>query len=126
MNYLMDTHTLLWLMFRSELLSSKARTLAEDAEHLYVSVVSMWEIAIKQSIGKLAISKSVTDIAHECLRQEIRLLDIKPEHCDKLKVLPLIHGDPFDRMIVAQAVVGEMTVISKDTEISRYPVSCVW
>ena len=126
MSYLLDTHTLLWLMFKDEALSDKARSIIEDEESLFVSIASFWEIAIKQNLEKLEFTQSVVDIANECLRQDIQILDIRPEHCELVKTLPMIHGDPFDRMIMAQATAGKMAIISKDAKIAQYPVECIW
>ena len=78
MSYLLDTHTLLWLMFKDEALSDKARSIIEDEESLFVSIASFWEIAIKQNLEKLEFTQSVVDIANECLRQDIQILDIRP------------------------------------------------
>jgi PIN domain nuclease of toxin-antitoxin system len=113
-------------MFKDEMLSDKVRNIVENEEALYISVVSLWEIAIKQSIGKLEFTQSVVDIATECYRQDIRLLDIKPEHCEIVKTLDAIHSDPFDRMIISQAMVGNMAIVSKDAKIAQYPIECIW
>ncbi len=126
MKYLLDTHALLWSFYKDELLPDKVRDIIVNADELYVSIVTLWEIAIKQSIGKLEFKQSIVDIANECLRQDIQILDMKPEHCEIIKTLPLIHSDPFDRMIIAQAMHGKMTIISKDGKIIQYPVNCLW
>ena len=126
MSYIMDTHTLLWSMYRVEQLSDKVKDIIENADTLFVSKVSLWEIAIKQSLGKLEFTQSVVDIANECIRQDIQLLDIKAEHCEIIKTLPMLHGDPFDRMIIAQAIEKNLSIITKDEKIPGYPVSCVW
>ena len=126
MSYLLDTHTLLWSFYKEEQLSDAVRDTIENADELYVSIVTLWEIAIKQSIGKLDFKQSIVDIANECLRQDIQILDMKPEHCEIIKTLPIIHSDPFDRMIIAQAIHEKMTIISKDGKISQYPVNCLW
>ena len=113
-------------MYRVEQLSDKVKDIIENADTLFVSKVSLWEIAIKQSLGKLEFTQSVVDIANECIRQDIRLLDIKAEHCEIIKTLPMLHGDPFDRMIIAQAIEKNLLIITKDEKIPGYPVSCVW
>ena len=126
MSYLLDTHTLLWSFYKEEQLSDAVRDTIENADELYVSIVTLWEIAIKQSIGKLDFKQSIVDIANECLRQDIQILDMKPEHCEIIKTLSIIHSDPFDIMIIAQAIHEKMTIISKDGKISQYPVNCLW
>lgn len=126
MIYLLDTHTLLWSMFREEKLSETARSIIENADSLCVSAVSLWEIAIKQSLGKIEFKQSIVDIATECSRQDIQILDISPKHCELIKSLPMIHNDPFDRMIIVQAMEQQMSIVTKDTIIVQYPVTCVW
>lgn len=126
MTYLLDTHTLLWSFYKEEMLPDMVKDIIENAESLYVSIVSLWEIAIKQSLRKLEFKQSVVDIANECLRQDIRILEMRPEHCEMIKKIPLIHSDPFDRMIIAQAMHGKMTLITRDGRIKEYPVSCLW
>ena len=104
--YLLDTHALLWSMFREQMLSDTVKSIIETADHLYVSIASLWEIAIKQSLGKLEFKLSIVDIATECFRQDIQIHDIDPKHCEMIKTLPMIHNDPFDRIIIAQAMEG--------------------
>ena len=126
MNYLIDTHALLWSMYREELLSDTARDIIENTDTLFVSIVSFWEIAIKQSLDKLEFKQSITDIATECMRQSIQILDIKPQHCELVRSLPMLHSDPFDRMIIAQAIATNLSIITKDVKIHKYPITCIW
>ncbi len=124
--YLLDTHTLLWFLFRQEELSDKAKEIIQSSNNLYVSMASLWEIAIKQSIGKLDINKTIVQITEICREQDIEILPIKSEHCDKIKNLPQIHGDPFDRLLVAQSMIEGLKILSKDNKIKEYDTEVIW
>ena len=89
--YLLDTHTLIWSQFNSDNLSDTAKEKLEDDKKVYVSIVSFWEIAIKQSIGKLDIDVSPKEFADQCVKAGMYILPIKPEHLDLIKALPDIH-----------------------------------
>ena len=96
--YLLDTNALLYFLYDSERLSRRAAdVIYRDDEKIRVSIVSMWEIAIKSSIGKLEIRSSISKIAETCEKEQIDILSIKPFHLDEIGRLPAIHGDPFDR-----------------------------
>ena len=123
---LLDTHTLLWSRFDDSKLSQKAKKKIETTEKVFVSIASLWEIAIKQSIGKLTIDKTITEIASDCVENDIQGLNITPLHLDYLKELPPIHGDPFDRLIIAQAICEKLTIVSKDEMIREYNVKTIW
>ncbi len=124
--YLLDTHTLLWFLFRQDELSDKVKEIIQSSDDLYVSVVSFWEIAIKQSIGKLNISKTIVQIAEICREQDIAILPIRADHCDKIKSLPQIHGDPFDRLLIAQSMIEGFKILSKDNKIKDYDIETIW
>jgi PIN domain nuclease of toxin-antitoxin system len=91
-----------------------------------VSIASLWEIAIKSSIGKLEIKNSLEEIAEICLENKIELLAINPLHLDQIKNLPRIHGDPFDRLIISQALAENLIIVTKDSIIPKYDVKTVW
>ena len=91
-----------------------------------MSIASLWEIAIKQSIGKLELKNSIQEIADDCTKSDIDILAIAPRHLDAIRSLPDIHRDPFDRLIVAQAICEELTIITKDSRIAEYDVQTVW
>lgn len=93
---------------------------------LYTSVGSLWEITIKQSIGKLDIDKSITEIANECHKEDIEFLDIRPTHLAILGNLPFIHRDPFDRLYISQAIAEGLTLITSDTIIPQYNIKTLW
>ena len=98
----------------------------ESSETLFVSVVSLWEIAIKQSIGKLDIDASIPEIANACADLHIELLPVCAEHIEGIKRLPQIHGDPFDRLIIAQAIYENHVLITMDQIIPKYAVKTLW
>ena len=86
----------------------------------------MWEIAIKSSIGKLEIKSSISKIAETCENEQFDILPIKPFHLDEIGQLPAIHGDPFDRLIISQAVSENLVIITKDGTIPMYNVEVLW
>mgnify|MGYP002626776892 CR=1 FL=1 len=123
---LLDTHALIWFMFDDTQLSDSTLKRIKNEDKVYVSVASLWEIAIKQSLGKLNISNSITDIADKCNEADIFILPIEAKHMDYIKKLPDIHHDPFDRLIISQAVTEGMTLVTKDTIIPKYDVATIW
>ena len=125
MKYLLDTHTLLWALYDSNKLSDNAKNTLRGSD-CCVSIASLWEMAIKNSIGKLELKQSIIDIANVCNKNGIEVLDISPSHCDIIRGLPDIHHDPFDRIIIAQAMSNECTIITKDVMIPKYDVKTMW
>lgn len=125
--YLLDTNALLYFLYDSEKLSKRASdVIYHNDEKISVSIVSMWEIAIKASIGKLEIKSSILKIAETCEREQFDILSIKPFHLDEIGKLPMIHGDPFDRLIVSQAIAENLIIITKDGTIPQYHVKVLW
>ena len=123
---LIDTHALIWFMFDDSNLSEEALKLIKSEKDVYVSIVSLWEIAIKQSLGKLDIDVSIEQLASKCKEVDITILPIRAEHLDYIKILPDIHRDPFDRLIVSQAITENMVLVTRDTIIPKYDVNVVW
>lgn len=124
--YLLDTHTLLWFLRDSPQLSKKALEIITTENKVYVSIASLWEIAIKKSIGKLEFEHSIEKIAELCHEKDILILQIQPKYFDKVIKLPNIHNDPFDRLIIAQAIIENLVIITKDTIIPKYSVKTIW
>ncbi|EPF30249.1 hypothetical protein HMPREF9194_00563 [Treponema maltophilum ATCC 51939] len=124
--YILDTHTLLWFFDGDERLSSQAKDIIQTEDNVYVSIVSFWEIAIKQSIKKLELENSPSELITLAEQQAINILQISPKHLDMIKTLKKIHNDPFDRLIVAQAQCEDMTIITKDLTIPKYKVKILW
>ena len=124
--YLLDTHTLLWFLRDSPQLSKKALEIITTENKVYVSIASLWEIAIKKSIGKLEFKHSIEKIAELCHEKDILILQIQPKYFDKIIKLPNIHNDPFDRLIISQAIIENLVIITKDTIIPKYSVKTIW
>ena len=125
-NLLLDTHTLLWSLFSPERLSIPARkAILDPADEVLVSVASAWEIAIKQSIGKLLVPAPLeTAVASS----GFRFLGISPAHCRAYAALPLQpnHRDPFDRMLVVQSRELRCRLLSRDDKLDAYGVERIW
>ena len=122
---LLDTHVLLWALYDSSRLSSAAKN-AIASSSCAVSIASLWELSIKHSLGKLSLKQSVVEIADTCAKHHIRLLGITPEHCQRTETLPFIHRDPFDRLLIAQALEENLVLVSKDQYAPQYGVQSVW
>jgi PIN domain nuclease of toxin-antitoxin system len=128
MNYLLDTHTFLWFLEGNNSLSSKARIIIEDADNtIYVSIASIWEIAIKISISKLKLSVNLEEVKTEIVKNNFEILPLDFEHIIELTNLEQIHKDPFDRIIISQAISEKCTIISKDSNFDFYKnVNVLW
>jgi PIN domain nuclease of toxin-antitoxin system len=123
-NLLLDTHAFLWAIDNNPQLSQKARDAIIDGENVvFVSAATAWEIAIKKSIGKLKISNG--DYMEELKLHRFTPLDIVTEHALAVENLPPYHKDPFDRMLIAQAQVEKLTLITGDPKIKAYPVPII-
>jgi len=128
MDYILDTHTLLWHMFDSGKLTSKVKNVLSDNTQFnkYISMATLWEISIKNRIGKLPLPHGVTGIFSAVESYGFSIVGINHQCVDEYNKLPLIHRDPFDGMIVATAKVGGMTIITADENMQKYDVACVW
>lgn len=127
MGYILDTNALIFYLYNPERLSmAVADIVRNENNQIYVSIVSLWEIAIKSSIGKLEIKNSMEEIAGICLKYKIELLAINPKHLDQIANLPQIHGDPFARLIISQALTEKLTIITRDSIIPKYSVNTIW
>ena len=124
--YLLDTHAMLWYLRDSPELSASAHALIDNAEYVAVSIASFWAIAIKQCIGKMQFGMTIPELESLCLDRDIQVLPIQSVVLEQIKSLPKIHGDPFDRLIIAQAQIGKMTIITRDRIIPQYPVPTIW
>jgi PIN domain nuclease of toxin-antitoxin system len=117
---LLDTHVILWWLTDDLTLSDEVKTRLDDEPDVYVSPASLWEVIIKQSIGKLS---EPIDVAEVIRVSGFRELPITFRHAIVAGQLPLIHRDPFDRMLVAQARCEGLTLVSRDPHIQRYNVA---
>lgn len=123
MNLLLDTHALLWWLSDDPTLSEAARSAVADPENtVYLSAVVVWEMRIKQGIGKLDLPGDFEKVLDG---QAFSKLPVTVEHAHAIARLPEIHRDPFDRMLVAQATVESMTVVTRDRRIGEYGIDVV-
>ena len=128
MKVLLDTHTFLWLISGDDRLSETAKkTFLDPGNILFFSAVSLWEICIKISLGKLSLKSGwLKTIQDEMEVNAIQWLSIEMPHCVELTNLPFHHRDPFDRMLVAQAMVDDMQLLSRDNRLSSYQIKRIW
>lgn len=131
MDCLVDSHALLWYAAGDSSLSRQAREVIENSDDLcYVSSAALWEIAIKNSLGKLHLHPSYADLIPQVLQtNNFKVLPISVAHASNVAVLQFPesgHRDPFDRVMIAQSMVEEMPIISGDTRFDSYPVRRVW
>ncbi len=123
MNLFLDTHVLLWWLDDSSLLSKQARNYIADVDSIiFVSAVVIWEIRIKQAIGKLEITPDFFSIVQQ---QGFEILSITAQHVNKVGSLPMHHRDPFDRMLIAQAMEEGLTIMTHDQAFEMYKVPIV-
>jgi PIN domain nuclease of toxin-antitoxin system len=125
---LLDTHAFLWAVTDDRRLSNMARAaIAEGANEIFLSAVSMWEIVLKAKMGKLHVQGGPARfLEREIRRNHLSPLAIQPSHVLGVESLPPIHQDPFDRLLIAQAQVENLLLITGDAEMARYPVQVVW
>ena len=128
MKYLLDTCTFLWIAGASDRLSGHAREVYLDpGNEVYLSIVSVWEIALKHATGKLALPAAPEAFVRQARdREGIGAIGLDERAVFALAKLPRIHSDPFDRMIVCQAQTERMTILTRDPEIRRHPVATEW
>ena len=128
MRLLLDTHTFLWFITNDPQLSAAARALiADPANEILISPASYWEIAIKVRLGKYPLSAPyLTFITQGIDDNGFTVLPIEPKHTEVLTTLPLHHRDPFDRLIVAQAMVEGISVVSVDPQLDAYSIRRLW
>jgi PIN domain nuclease of toxin-antitoxin system len=128
MKYLLDAHAFIWYDDEPARLSSHVFTLCEDKTNiLFLSLVSVWEIQIKLQLGKLKLRAPLEKVIEEQQREnQIELLPIILPHIIALENLPQHHRDPFDRLLVAQAQIENIPVLSSDPILARYPIRVIW
>lgn len=126
--YLLDTHTFLWMDHNPDSLSNTARRICQDGNNqLLLSVVSIWEMQIKAQLGRLELPADLPYIIHnQVTTNDVVILSIEPVQIYELASLPDIHGDPFDRMLIAQAKLIGSPIITKDEKFAGYPVNTIW
>ena len=127
MRYLVDTHTLLWFIHGHDSLSPLARIVIEEPDNeCFVSVASLWEMAIKVAIHKLNLGLPFKDLKQKLEESNLKCLPISFEHTLAVSTLPLHHTDPFDRLLIVQSQVDELILISKDEHFKFYNIETLW
>lgn len=128
MRYLIDTHAFIWFITNDDRLGAQAyEEISNIKNEIVLSIASLWEMAIKASLGKLELGKPFRAlIPRELIINEIGVLPIAQKHLLVLADLPLHHRDPFDRLIIAQAMIEGIPVVSHDSDFPQYPIQIVW
>jgi PIN domain nuclease of toxin-antitoxin system len=128
MKVLLDTHAFLWLIAGDDRLSENARNIFLNEENrLFFSAAGLWELCIKKSLGKLSLERGwFQTIQKEMALNTIQWLPIEMAHCIEVARMPFYHRDPFDRMLIAQAIVENMQLLSRDTRLSDYAIERIW
>ncbi|GAB2643260.1 type II toxin-antitoxin system VapC family toxin [Emticicia sediminis] len=121
MKYLIDTHTFLWFIEGSPQLSQFSKSIIENEDNeIYLSIISLWEISIKTSLNKLSINGNYESIIFDIEKNVIDILPITFAHTIQQNTLPHIHKDPFDRMILSQAITENINILSRDEIFDEY------
>ncbi len=123
---LLDTHAFIWLSEDDPNLPVSIRDRIEDIDDVFVSIASFWEISIKLAISKLSLQSDFDDIEARFTSTRFQLLPISISDTVQLRQLPLHHNDPFDRILIAQAVNNTLSVVSADAAFDAYPIQRVW
>lgn len=126
MRVLLDTHAFLWWVEEDARLSRAARKAITDASEGLFSIASCWEMAIKVSRGRIALSRPIERLGEVLAASELRLLPVDLDDVARVATLPFHHRDPFDRLLAAQALNDELTIASADPIFGKYDVKRVW
>jgi len=128
MKILLDTHCFIWWDSEPDKLSARALALCEDpANELTLSVASLWEVQIKESLGKITLSAPIRQlVAGQQNSNGMVVMPVHAHHVYEIAALPKVHGDPFDRILIAQARVEGMCLLSHDAVMRKYPVDVEW
>ena len=123
MRLLLDTHAFLWWWAGDRKIGAKVRSTIGSADTVLVSVVSAWEMTIKMSLGKLRFDGGIADAVEVC---GFERLDMRFEHAEAVRSLPCHHSDPFDRLLIAQAIVEGATFVTHDRAIAKHLIATLW
>jgi PIN domain nuclease of toxin-antitoxin system len=127
MRYIIDTQAFIWYATGDKQLSKTALEIIESDAIRYISIASIWEMAIKTSIGKLNFQVPFEDlISNQLTINEYEILSVELNHVFQLAQLPLFHKDPFDRILIAQAMREDIPIVSVDAHFQSYPVTVIW
>ncbi len=127
MDLLLDTHSFIWFLNGDEQLPQNLKnSIADTTNDCFLSIASLWEIAIKSSLGKLELKGNFNRIAIFLTENDIEILPITFGHLQRLLQLPFHHRDPFDRIIIAQALTDGLPIATRDEKFANYNVNCIW
>jgi PIN domain nuclease of toxin-antitoxin system len=128
MDYLLDTHSLLWIVTDDPRLSTKAKELfLDDDNEIYFSIASIWELAIKISLKRVILDEPLDIFIKSHIQgNNIKILPIEIKHVLKVENLPFHHRYPFDRLIISQGIVENIPIITKDSDFESYPIKKIW
>jgi len=127
MRYLLDTHAVVWYVRKVPNLPSKVEEIIDDeSNRRYISSTSLWEIAIKVNLDKLQLNSTFDEFLGVIRSSKFEILQIRDEYLKRLSVLPFIHKDPFDRLLISTALVENLTIITADENVRKYSVPWVW
>lgn len=127
MRFLVDTQSFIWFAEADPKLPAPVADLMERSDsRLVISIASLWEMTIKMSLGKLALSGDIAVMIDKTISNGFTILPIEPKHLITLSTLEFFHRDPFDRIIIAQSISENMPLISSDDVFNQYPVERIW
>lgn len=127
MKYLLDTHTAIWSLDDEKKLSRQAKNIIDNTSiPLFISIVSAWEIAVKISLGKLKFNGGSALFLNKMENNGVHLLGVNGSYIDVVERLPFIHRDPFDRLLVATAIIEDLTILTADENMQKYGISWCW
>ena len=126
MNVILDTYILLWFLSGDKKLSQKQKSIITDVQNTkFVSIATIWEVALKANNGKLDLDVSLKKFVESVYENNFQIIDIQISHIYHLSKLPFHHNDPFDRIIIAQAMIKNYSLITNDTQIKKYKVKVI-
>jgi PIN domain nuclease of toxin-antitoxin system len=123
---LLDTHAFIWFVSNDANLPAATKNQIESADAVFLSIASIWEIAIKLNIGKLSLKGTFEDIEPQLIAADIKILPVTFTDTVEFRYLPLYHRDPFDRILVAQAINHSLVLISRDVAFDAYSIQRLW
>ena len=124
--YILDTCAFIWSVLDDPNLSDTVSDILAGSEAVYVSKATLWEIAIKKTTGKLNLRHNTFELEQICIDEDINILPLKLRYFERIQRMPLIHRDPFDRIIIASAIEEGYTLLTNDSEIIKYEVKTIW
>lgn len=127
MRYLLDTHAIIWHYEGSSKITPKVNELINNIDNsFYISAVSLWEIALKLSLGKLTVDFTFNELIDDIESGDFSILQVGNDYLKGLSTLPFIHKDPFDRLLISTAISENLTIITVDENIQKYDAPWIW